>query len=81
MVSGHLVLPEPLAKLVRHALGHPPGVHEHEGRPVLLHVLRDEIKNLRHLLGGGDRRKLVAGDFECEIELTAVPDVDDRTAR
>ncbi len=73
-----LALPEPLAQLVRDPLGHPPGVHEHQRRAVLLHVPGDQVEDLGHLLPGSDRAELVTGQLQGQVEVAAVPGVHDR---
>jgi len=72
---------EPLAELVRHPLGHPPVVHEHQGRPVLLHMPGDQVEDLGHLLGRGDRAELVVGQLQGQVKVAAVPGVHDRAPR
>ncbi len=78
VVRGHLVLAEPLAELVGHPLGHPPGVDEHQRGPALLHLGGDEVEDLGHLLGRGHGLELVVGQLQGEIQLAPVAGVDDR---
>ena len=61
VVGGDLVRAEDLAQQVGQALGQPPGVDEHEGRLVALHVLGDPLDDLAHLLLGKDGRQLLLG--------------------
>ncbi len=81
VMSRDLAVAEPLAELMRDPLGHPPGVDEHERRPVPGYVPGDQVKDLRHLLGRGDRAELVSGQVKAEVELAAVTGVHDRAAR
>ena len=64
MVGRDLAVTEALAELMGELLGHPAGVDEHQRGPVLLDVLGDQVADLGHLLGGGDRAQLVAGQLE-----------------
>jgi hypothetical protein len=50
VVRRDLILAEALPQLMGHPLRHPPRVHEHEGGAVALHVLRDGVEDLTHLL-------------------------------
>ena len=47
VVGGDVLLAEPLGEMPRDALGLPPGVDEHERRPVLAHELRQAVVDLR----------------------------------
>ena len=83
VVRGHLgaeLVAEPFAQLVGDPLGHAPGVDEHQRGPVAGHVARDQVQDLGHLLGGGDRAELVVGQLQGEVQLPAVAGIDDRAA-
>jgi hypothetical protein len=62
-------------------LGHAAGVHEDEGRTVLLDLARDLREHLAHLLARSDRLELAARQHDLEIEGPAMAHVDDRAAR
>ncbi len=74
------VLPEALSQLVGDPLGHPPGVDEHEGRPVLLYVSCDPFEHGRHLLEGRHGAELVVGELDGNVEPALMADVDDHAA-
>ena len=78
VVGLHAVVAEPVGQLVGDTLGHPPGVHEHERRAVLLDVAGDALEHRRHLLVGRHGAELVVGQLDGDVEAPLVPDVDDR---
>ena len=81
MVRGHDVVAEAFAQLMRDPLGKPPGVDEHEGRPVLADVRGDAIEHVRHLLRAGDGFELAFGQLDREVEVALVTGVDDLRQR
>ena len=72
---------ETLGELAGQALGHPPGVHEHQGRLVLEHVGGDRVEDLAHLLGGDHRLELARRELDRQVELTLVALVHHHAAR
>jgi hypothetical protein len=76
VVGGHDVVAQPLAQLVREALGQPAGVDEHERGAVLDHECRHLVDDVVHLLGRGDRLELAVGQVEPEVEVAPVAHVD-----
>ena len=60
-------------------LGQPPGVDEHERRPVVGDVRGDAVEDLVDLLAGEGRLELAVGQLEREVEAAPVPAVDDRS--
>ena len=80
-MRGDQAVAEALAELVRDPLRHPPGVDEDDRGPVLVHVPRDEVDDLGHLLGGRDGAELVGRQLELQVKLAAMAGIDDRAAR
>ena len=80
MVRGHLVLTQAIAEVPCHALGQPPGVDEHQRRPMRADQLCQPVVVflpdlvLHH---GAQRRRR---DLERQIQCTAVPFVNDLAA-
>ncbi len=60
-MGGDLVRAEDFAQKVGQTLGQPAGVHEHQSRPVALHVGGDALDYLAHLFLGKDGRQLLLG--------------------
>ena len=81
VVRGDHVVAQPLAELVREALGQPAGVDEHERGAVLADERGDAVEHVAHLLGRRDRLELALGQLEREVEVASVADVDDRRQR
>ena len=55
MVGCDIFFAETLAELVRNALGHPPRIHEHQSRAMLVYQLDDAFVDFVPHLVGGDR--------------------------
>ena len=73
------VLPEAVSQLMGNPLGHSPGVHEHERRPVLVYVCCDAFEHRRHLLVGRHGAELVVGKLDGDVEPALMSDVDSET--
>src|SRR5918992_1052329 len=76
-----LLLAEAFAQLMSDPLGHSARVDEHQRRAMLLHVFRDDVQDLRHLLGTRNRAEFVVGELERKVQIALMPDIDDRAAR
>ena len=76
----HRVFAKPLGQMVGDALGQPPGVDEHQRRPVLGDQGGDAIVDLLPHLVRRDGPKLVLRHFDRQIHRAPVPVIDDRDA-
>ncbi len=76
VVRQHGIVAKAIAKMMRHALGEPPGVHEHERRPVLVDQDGQPIVNLLPHLVRRHRAKFVVRHLHCEIHRAAVTVID-----
>jgi hypothetical protein len=81
MMSGDLVLPQPLAQLVRNALGQLSRVDEDQGGSVAGNVAADAVEDLAELIAGEGRLELAVGQLERQIHAAPVPAVDDGGGR
>ncbi len=77
-MSGHHVVAETLAQLMGQSLGQTPGVDEDQGGAVLGHQSGDPVEHVRELLGGRHRLQLAVGQLQGQVDVTLMPDVDDR---
>ena len=80
VVGADDVVAEAFAELVGQALGQAAGVDEHQRRVMLPHQVGDPVEDVAHLLAGGDRLQLALRQLEGQVEVTAVPGVDDGAA-
>ena len=67
VVREHRALAEPLGQMMRHALGQPPRVDEHERRAVRVDQLREPVVDLGPHLVAGDGAELVLGNLDREV--------------
>jgi hypothetical protein len=77
VVGGHPLLGEALAEEMRHALGQPPSVDEHERRAVRAHLRGDAVQDLAPLLVRGHGLELAVRHLDGEVEGPAVAEIDD----
>ena len=68
-------------QVMRHALGHAPGVNEDQSRPVLPNQLRQAMINFFPHFIRHHRFKRRTGEFNRQIQFAAVADVYDFTIR
>ena len=76
-MRGDIFFAEPLAQLVRHRSAMPPRVHEDQRRAMLLDQFDEPVVDLVPHFVDGDGTKCAARDFDGQIELPPVADVDD----
>ena len=79
VVRADALLAQPLAQVVRHALGHAPGVDEDQRGAVRADQDGQAVVDLGPLLVRGHRFEIGARELDGEVEIAAVPDVDDGT--
>ena len=77
VVGAHVLPPEQLAQVEGGALGHAPGVDEHQGGAVFAHPFDQARVDLLPLLVGHHRRQRRGRQFQSQIALLGVADVDD----
>jgi hypothetical protein len=78
VVRGDDVVADQLRQVPRHAFRHPPGVDEHERRAMLLRERRKSGVDLLPHLARHDRFERRRRNFEGEIALPHMSDIDDR---
>ena len=81
MVCRHQFFADALAQMERDPFRQSPGVHEHQGGAVLENQGRDAVVDLAPHLIAGDRAEFGWRDFNGEVELAPVSDVDDGRSR
>ena len=81
VVARDVLLAEPLRELMRHALRHPPRVHEHEGGAMSGDQLGDAVVDLAPLLRRRDRTQLAPGYLDREVDVALMAEVDDGAVR
>ncbi len=74
----HEAFPETLVEREGDAFAHPPGADEDQRRAMRADLLGDAIVDLAPHLFARDRTELVAGNFDAQLHLAAVSDVDRR---
>ena len=74
-------LAQPLGQVMRHALGQPPRVDEHQRGAMRGDQLRQPVVDLLPHLVAGHRAQFVARHFHRQIHLAAVADLHDLRAR
>ncbi len=77
VMCGDRFFAEPIAQVAREALRHPPGIHEDEGRAVLLNQRRQSVVVLLPDLVRHHRVEERLRYFDAEVELTLVSLVND----
>jgi hypothetical protein len=78
VVRGHALVAQALAEVARRALGHAPRVDEHQRGAVLAHQLRDALVDLLPLVVRHHRRQRRRRQFQRQVALLGVADVDQR---
>src|SRR5262245_26790303 len=79
VMGGHDVVAQLLTELMCQPLGQAARVDEYDRGAVLAHQLSDALDDVAHLFGRRQRLELALWQFDPEIELAPVSDVDDRT--
>jgi hypothetical protein len=77
VVGADDVVAQAFTELVGQALGQAARVDEHERRVMLPHQVGDPVEDVAHLLAGGDGLQLALRQLQRQIQVTAVPGVDD----
>ena len=77
VVRGDGIRAEALAKMMRDAFGQAPRVDEDQRRAMLASEFRDAVVNLAPHFVRGDGAEFARGNFDGQIQRTAVADVDD----
>jgi hypothetical protein len=72
-------LAEPLSEMARNTLGHPARVHEHERGAVLRDQIGEAVVDTLAHIVRHDCFERNGRQFECEIALAHMADIDDRT--
>ncbi|MNO99430.1 hypothetical protein D3C76_911990 [compost metagenome] len=80
MVRGDRLLAQPIAEVTGQALGQAPSVDEHQGRAVLAGQCRQAIVDQVPDIRGHDRAQRHWRDFDGQVSLARMTDVDDGTA-
>src|SRR6266404_3216493 len=77
MMRADLALAEPFGQLVRHTLDQAARVDENQARAVPSNLLDELVIDRRPNILANDRAKLVIGNFDAQLHLALMPDVDD----
>src|SRR5690242_14985653 len=78
-MRGHIVFAESFCQTMADALRHAPGIHEDQGRSVLLDQFDDAVVDLLPHLVAGNWAQLRAWNLDRQIQFSFVTDVyDDR---
>src|SRR5258705_10203061 len=76
MMCGNVFFPEPFRKLMRHSFRQSPRIDEEQRGTMLSDKLNYAVINFVPHLVGGDRTESAAWNFDREIELTLVSNID-----
>ena len=77
----HGLFPQALGQMVRHALGKPPRIDEHQRGTMLQDERGDAVVNLTPHLVGGDRPQFALGHFDSDVHAPAVARIHDHRCR
>src|SRR5947207_12356182 len=77
-MRGDRFLTQPLGKMMRYALCEPTRVDEDQRGAVLCGESGEPVVNFRPHFVGRNWSKLAAGNFDCQVQLAAMTDLDDR---
>ncbi len=77
----HVLLAHALAQVMTQALSQPPRVYKHQRRPVLLHQLYQAVVDRVPHLVRGHRPQRHRWNFDREVKLPLVANVDDDRIR
>ena len=81
VMTRDVLLPKAQRQLVRDALRQATRVHEDQRRPMFGDQLRQPVVDLAPLLARRDRLQRARRHLHAELQITLVPEVDDRAAR
>ena len=81
MVGGNRAVAKAFRQFARHTFSHAAGVDEHQRGAVFLNESRQPLINLLPNLAGHYRLKRGGGDFNLEITIALIANVDDRQLR
>src|ERR1700723_2306944 len=76
-MRGYVLVAEPLAQLMRDALGEAARIYDPQRRTMGIHQLHDALENLVPHFVRSNRAELGRGNLHAKIESALVSDVDD----
>ena len=81
VVRRHGFFAQPLGQMMRHALGKPPRIDEHQRGTVLQYEGRDAVVNLAPHFVGGHRAEFAGRHFDGDIHAAAMAGINDHGRR